>query len=275
MDMAGYISTAWDYRPVQLDEMQEQFLRALQFGNHLTVYKFHRLIPESKRIAYKNVNLKIKRLEKSGLIKVAHGKFEHGARPYTLTTLGWLHLIIDGLFDSPLVFSQRSRNTRDIYMDNTIFQTLLLPYFTEESLEKLSDSFLRLELVQYLQETCHRTVRHLEKVKKDVPVTKSALKTATIFLTSELLSCANSLIVRLATIGAGPESKQYAEFYNWYEQYHRHMTGHSYIVFETRVEPEEVREILAEDKRFSKALDDLHKKFNRSHSVIMDMRVRS
>ena len=119
------------YNRVTLGSAERRFLNEMM-GKKISVYSMWSILKRSGHtMAYKNVHTRIKRLEKLNLIEKAGEAEILEAINYQLTTQGILYQV------SRFVNIDESLSWSDFlpyYSNNIIFETLVLPYFEEDTI---------------------------------------------------------------------------------------------------------------------------------------------
>ena len=117
------------------------------------------------KMAYKNVYTRVKKLEKLNLIEKELEKSKYGAIYYRLTTQGLFYQLsrFVNLEDENLSFG----DFLDHYSNDTIFETLLLPYFESETITH-SNVTLYFEVLFYLRDCYQLTLDAVPRIRRAI-----------------------------------------------------------------------------------------------------------
>jgi predicted transcriptional regulator len=163
LSLNRYMSEILKYNRVTLGSAERRFMNEMM-GKKKSVYSMWSILKRSGHtMAYKNVHTRIKRLEKLNLIEKA-GKAKYGAINYQLTTQGILYQV------SQFVNIDESLSWSDFlpyYSNNIIFETLVLPYFEEDTI-KHAGVMLYFAIVLYLGDCYQITLDAADRIRKAI-----------------------------------------------------------------------------------------------------------
>jgi len=156
MDVLGYISEVVEPRPMEdIGYLEEEFLEFVLEGTTSPYQIFRRLKKEDgmQPIAYKNVHRRIRKLLDLNMIEEIKtlGGFKHGARNFRLTTRGIVYIFSE--LGAP---QSKSKILLSYYSANTLFKTFLYPYLEANTIKSATYSLFRL-IENYLEECCRIT----------------------------------------------------------------------------------------------------------------------
>ena len=125
---------------------------------------------QDQAMAYKNVHLRIKKLQQLGLIEDTGEKLPRRAIKYTITTRGLFQCLSGYGIGSPAV-------VLFLYKDNIILQTLLYEFFEVETVKEFMSIFGDHFFDDYLKKCCVQTLQVFENIvlqdhKKDKALEK-------------------------------------------------------------------------------------------------------
>ena len=156
MDYSKYMSEVLTYQRIDLDDAERSFLFKIINGQD-SVYKILSYFKLRRQtMSYKNVQYILSRLQERYFIEEIRRKFLRGTIYYRLTTFGLFH-----------IFSRMASYPPELlikYKDNIILQTLLYPYFEEETIRYCTARFYS-TITQYLRECCQTTLFALDTIK--------------------------------------------------------------------------------------------------------------
>ena len=142
-------------------------------------------------MAYKNVHVRIKRLEELRLIEKAHGKFARKAINYSLTTQGVFYMVSELRLNIDVLLEN--------YANNIIFKTLVVPYFEIKTV-KDSTLYFYFKLKSYLAECYRITLDACDKIRNYIEEKKETdRRERTELLEDDLRWQAKVLAFRLVT----------------------------------------------------------------------------
>lgn len=161
----GFISEIRDYNRITLGETEKLFLLIISM-QPTSVYKISKglkdgfiMIADSmltigiRRMAYKNVYKRVKRLESLGLIQVMQGNFKRNAKIFRLTQRGLFEDLLDPHPWLPDIL--------DKYRDYPVIETLVYQFFELETIANF-ETFPLVELGHYLRKCCEAILNALD-----------------------------------------------------------------------------------------------------------------
>jgi hypothetical protein len=165
----GYIlSLCKTGKDAELDETSLDILElfAVHREKYLSAYQICKLKSTSRKLAYKNVNRRVKTLSLSGLIQKKQIKSNHNAIHYMLTEYG-IYQLFSKKFTSSLLSQPHLGRGKMMandyarlyflhnYSNSRLFKIFLYPYFKKKTLLAIGGTILR-DLYKYLSTCCHR-----------------------------------------------------------------------------------------------------------------------
>jgi hypothetical protein len=186
----GYISLLHKTgKDPELDKRSSDILEqfAVHRERYLSAYQIcSKLEFTPRKLAYKNVNKKVKALLFSGLIQIKLIKSNHNAINYMLTEHGIYQLFLKNFNSSPLnqPHTGRGRMTANDYPrlyflrnygDNALFEIFLYPYFKKKTLLDIGGTILW-NLYRYLSTCCHRIDASEEPIEQIVNDAKALME---------------------------------------------------------------------------------------------------
>ena len=171
----GYIASLYKTgKDAELDKKSLDILElfAVHREKYLVAYQvFSKLKSTPGKMAYKNVNKRVKALYLSRLIQKKEFKSNHNAIYYMLTECGIYQLFLEKFNSSILSqphFGRGRMMANDYarlfllrnYSDSALFKIFLYPYFKKETLLAIGGTILR-DLYTYLSTCCQRIEREV------------------------------------------------------------------------------------------------------------------
>lgn len=246
----GYIlSLCKTGKDAELDETSLDILElfAVHREKYLSAYQICKLKSTPRKLAYKNVNKRVKALSLSGLIQKKQIKSNHNAIHYMLTEYGIYQLFLKKFTSSLLSQPHLGRGrmmandyARLYFLRNYSYSLLLkiflYPYFKKKTLLAIGGTILR-DLYKYLSTCCHRMEREvLRPIGSDEQIGQ---------IVNDAVALIEQLIYRFVYQLAAPETSE--EFSSY-------------------------RENLSQDDKFMKAVRQIyqnrHKGFERGYEML-------
>ncbi len=149
-----------NYKKMSLGETEQMFVIFFALRNY-SAYGLWSHLKNQKKMSYKNVFTKIKRLVELGLLE-EQGKFKRNAIRYKLTTRGLFErLTLSGWHAiHPIIWYD--------YKDNVILQTLLFQFFDTQTIWNLRGTgYITISalITNYLKRCCESIVSELDSNK--------------------------------------------------------------------------------------------------------------
>jgi hypothetical protein len=149
------MSVVSDYKKVSLGDTEQMFIMFFAFQNY-SAYGLWSHLKTQKKMSYKNVHAKIKRLIELDLLE-EEGRFKRNAIKYKLTTRGLFERLILSGWQAlhPTIWYD--------YKDNIILQTLLYRFFETRTIWKLREvgySTISALVADYLRKCCEEILRN-------------------------------------------------------------------------------------------------------------------
>jgi hypothetical protein len=136
-----------------------------------STYSIHASLRKNgKKMAYKNVYTRIKKLENLNLIEKEPDESKYGAIYYKLTTQGLLYQLSRFVNLEDEISDDETLSWSDFldhYYNNIIIETLLLPYFESETL-KHSNITLYFAVLSYLRDCYQLTLDAANRIRRAV-----------------------------------------------------------------------------------------------------------
>jgi hypothetical protein len=179
-----YISTIQSFDSPEIDSMSLNILGQYAWEKSLSAYQiFAKLRSTNSKMAYKNVNKRVRGLVSLNLIQGTenHGNNinKHKAKYYSLTEFGIYQLFLNKLnglqireLDTIKFNKPPSSNTLTFfhnYHNSLLFESFVYPYFERDTLFTVGH-YLLLDLYNYLGDRCHRINQILKYYGYRIPV---------------------------------------------------------------------------------------------------------
>lgn len=171
MDMSEYISLLREYKKPDLRPLAVRFLKYIADSDE-SAYTLSRKA-EGMAMAYKNVWLNVKKLQKSGLIEGSKKDQKHGAKYFKISEKGWLYLLVETDYfryqDKVLDDSSRDPITPERFLNlfksklpekfkhTIIYRRLIEPYFEEITITTLGPLELYF-ISEYMRDCCAKSI---------------------------------------------------------------------------------------------------------------------
>jgi hypothetical protein len=268
LEVTAYIlNMQKNYRPTQFD-IGDQTVDVLSNFADNYYQSTYNIYSSSKRMGlksdYKNTHKRVKRLEKLGfiqLVKAEEVKVEdarRGAKYYRITEIGMFQLFLQHTLDFTLFDTLQTNG------NYSIFETFLNPYFEKKTFQTLNrtkittknvfestiEKWIIVDIYQYLRNCCIE----INQIIKDINDNKGLKYVESVEgreyierMSPRLLVLRDYLALNLLGLFDGYKKKEWLNSLT----------------------------ILANDNKFMKLVDDLHKDFGKCYGVAMRMGKRS
>ena len=151
MDLNGYILELYKIQKnfTGLGEAEKQILPLIAEKNCFSTYQCYKELNKQKKISYKNVHKKVKKLLEPGILKEVSKNGKHGSIYYKLSSFG-IYFIFLTLKIEPFRLTKLIEN----YPNDGLFEYFLYQFIDRKTIKEIKSYSILAEIYIFLKECC-------------------------------------------------------------------------------------------------------------------------
>ena len=167
MVYSGYISELYEMQKkfTEPGEAAKQLLSLIAEKNCFSTYQCYKELNKQKKISYKNVHKKVKKLHEVGILKEVSNNGKHASIYYKLSSFG-----IYFIFLTHKINSFNIAKLIENYPNDGLFEYFLYQFIERKTIKEIKSSIILADIFQLLKECCSSieySLKSLSGIEKD------------------------------------------------------------------------------------------------------------